>query len=91
MKLTEEQQRKFLLNINAMWKHKLCNICGTHDWTLTDIIFELREFNNGDHVIGEGKVFPVVPITCKKCGNTHFINPYIFGVIPPPTIEGENK
>ena len=62
--------------INQNWRNQTCQICGEHTWNVSDKIYELREFNDGDIVIGGpgGAVFPVIPVVCKKCGNTIFIN-----------------
>lgn len=71
---------KFLEKINNKWKGKQCPYCGG-TWLASDKIFELREYNNGDLVIGGTPIQPVVPITCKDCGNTVLINPLALDAI----------
>lgn len=39
-------------------------------------VFELREFNDGNFVLGgpNSSIVPLIPVTCDKCGNTVLIN-----------------
>lgn len=50
-----------------------CQICGNTNWSIEKRVFELREFNNGDFIMG-GPIIPLVPMTCTNCGNTGLIN-----------------
>jgi hypothetical protein len=34
----------------------------------------------GDQINWNGPTMPLVPIVCKVCGNTQFINPLIIGI-----------
>ena len=86
MKLTKEQTSKLLSQLNDWRKSaKPCVICGQSSWAVNDTIFELREFNEGNLVIG-GKcaIMPLVPVTCNNCGNTLFFNAIKLGVVIPP-------
>lgn len=65
---------KLISHLKLKWQGRPCQMCGTGDWTVSDSIFELREYNLGNLVIGGGPIVPVVPITCDNCGNTLFIN-----------------
>jgi hypothetical protein len=47
--------------------------------------YELRPFHAGDGPGEKGVVFPVVPVTCRVCGNIHFLNAISSGAIEPPT------
>ena len=38
-------------------------------WEVSDRIYELREFNGGDLIIG-GSLYPIIAMTCKSCGAT---------------------
>jgi hypothetical protein len=45
------------------------------------MIYELREFHGGNMVIGgNSSIVPLVPVTCKVCGNTVLFNPLIVGI-----------
>ena len=43
---------------------------------------ELRSFNNGDIVLGNGtSIMPVITLSCAKCGHTLFFNALQLGVV----------
>ncbi len=81
MQLSEEQQKKAIDRLTEFFS-KSCESCSGHDWLLNDKIFEMREFNDGNFVLG-GKttVFPVITISCKQCGNTYLFNAILLGLI----------
>ncbi len=80
MKLTEEQQKKSIDKLQEFFAHS-CE-CSGHDWILNDRIFELRDFQGGGITIGgQSTIFPVIVVTCKQCGRTHFFNAIILGLI----------
>jgi hypothetical protein len=56
-------------------------MCGTGNWNVSDSIFELREYNQGNLVVGGGPIIPIIPITCDNCGNTVFVNAILAGLI----------
>ena len=81
MKLTPEQQKKAIEIISPQMSVR-CDICDSPDWILNDKIFELREFQGGNLVIGgQSSVFPVITLSCKKCGKTFFFNAIALGLI----------
>ena len=43
-------------------------------------IYEMRQFQGGNFVIGVTPVVPVVPVTCVNCGNTVLVNAIAAGV-----------
>lgn len=69
--------------LNQKWKTKTCPMCGEHDWSINGSnIFELREFKDGDLIIGTGTaILPVIPVTCDNCGNTIFISALSTGLM----------
>ena len=62
--------------IHDRWRNSLCPMCGGDEWSISDKVFELREFNEGNIVLGgpNSAITPVIPVTCRNCGNTVFIN-----------------
>lgn len=56
---------------------------GGNNWNIEDKIFELREFNNGNLILGGGNssIIPLLAITCTQCGNTQFLNALMCGAI----------
>jgi hypothetical protein len=92
MKLSEEQKRLLNEKLNNLAVPPLCSICSSNDWSATDTIFELREFQRGSLTIGGNQsIYPVIPITCNKCGNTLFINAIRIGILAPEPPKGEGK
>ena len=65
---------KLIKHLGSKWKGKACPMCGVWNWTVTSGIFELREFNDGNFIIGNTPIFPVVPIMCDNCWNTILIS-----------------
>ena len=52
-----------------------CPICNSEAWLLMEKVWELREFQSGNLVIGGGQpVLPVVALMCNVCGYTVFFN-----------------
>lgn len=72
---------KLIRHLNQKWKNKTCPLCGNTQWTVSDKIHELHEYQDSGVIIGSGNIFPIVPITCINCGNTIFINPIIADAI----------
>ena len=84
MKLTDEQ-RKSLKQKLDQWFGKerddgkmgvKCIVCEENrKWNISEVAFELREFNNGDFTFGDvSAVQPVLPLICGTCGYTIFLN-----------------
>ena len=74
---------KLLEHLKTKWQGRHCQMCGTGNWNVSDSIFELREYNNGNLILGGGPLIPIVPITCDNCGNTVFVNAIKAGLIDP--------
>jgi hypothetical protein len=83
MKLTQEQQKKLIERLNTLWRNnKFCNICNSNTWTISDTVFEMREFHGGNMVLGgDSAIQPVISLTCQNCGQTVFMNAIMLGVI----------
>lgn len=69
--------------VKEKWKNQVCPMCGARSWTVSDKMFELREFNDGNLVIGgpNASIIPIVPVTCSNCGNTVMINALSTGLL----------
>jgi predicted RNA-binding Zn-ribbon protein involved in translation (DUF1610 family) len=79
-----------LKHLNKKWGQKNCPMCGENSWNVSDKIFELREFHNGNLVVGkESTIFPVFPVSCNNCGNSIFVNALIAGAIQKPSEQNE--
>ncbi len=77
------ESEKLVKHLKEKWNGRSCPMCQTGNWTISDTIFEIREFNQGSVVIGAGPLIPVIPVTCENCGNTLFINAIKAGIVDP--------
>lgn len=81
MKLTPNQSNKAIKELEKFVPH-VCSMCRSSDVRLNDTIFELREYNSGNLIIGgPSTIFPVVALNCVKCGHTDFFNAVLLGVL----------
>lgn len=86
MKLTNEQAQKVISHITnkAPGKSIVCPICGHNQWSVNNVVTEMREFQNGDLIVGgESSIMPFVSITCNHCAHTLFINALLAGIVSP--------
>jgi hypothetical protein len=84
MRINKEDMALMLSKIKELWTTgNQCQICEHRDWSVSDRVFELREFHGGDLKIGGSSVFPTVPVTCNNCGNVVFLNALILGLAKP--------
>lgn len=74
---------KIIRFLEERWKGAGCPMCGGKEWRVSEKYFELREFNDGNLMLGgpNGAVMPVIPVTCNICGNTVFINALNTGLL----------
>jgi hypothetical protein len=81
MKLTNKQKEIIKEKFETIWKDKKCPFCGEKAWVFSDKIFELKEFQEGNIILGEGtSFFPVIPIICGKCTHTIFLSAVKLGL-----------
>jgi len=73
--------------LSQKWGGRPCPACGMGSWNVHDSSFELREFNEGNMVLG-GPLIPVVPVICTNCGNTVLINALVAGLVASDTPSG---
>ncbi len=82
-KLTTEQKDILAKRLSHLSK-VACQSCGNKEWIASENIFEMREFKGGSLVIGgQSAILPVVPVTCKTCGQTIFFNALTLGILNP--------
>ena len=92
MKLNQEQKEKLITKLEQPGWGNACAVCKQSHWNISDTIFELREFQSGNLVIGsQSIIYPVIAMTCANCGNTVFLNAIIMGVLEPQEAKQEDK
>ncbi|NQT96572.1 MAG: hypothetical protein HQ562_02405 [Candidatus Marinimicrobia bacterium] len=70
-------------HLQSKWGESKCPLCNSGKWSVSDNIYELRQYNKGKLVIGKIPIVPVIPITCDNCGNTILVNAIIVKAIDP--------
>lgn len=70
-------------HLQNKWGNKPCPMCAHNNWTVSDKLFELREFQAGNIVLGAVPIIPVFPVTCNNCGNTVLVNGIVSQVVEP--------
>ena len=74
--------KKVLEGIKKKWNDPDCPMCGHGVWSISNHIYELREYREGRILIFPGEVLlPVVQITCSICGYTIFLDGRVAGVV----------
>lgn len=83
MILSQEQGKKIMALIGEKWTKKgCCPMCNHLGLSIQERVLELREYNNGDIVVGGNQAsFPIVAVMCPECGYTIFVNAIAAGVI----------
>ena len=77
VKVDQEKLNSYLKRIKA----SPCTLCGNNNWSVSDTIFQALEFDAGGLRLGGTDSYPIIPITCSKCGNTIFINALVAGLV----------
>ncbi len=62
-----------------------CQVCHHDEWNVSALVFELPEYTANRFSQGitsiQREVFPVIPITCSKCGHVFFLSAVAAGVL----------
>lgn len=78
--MSKIDSNKVITFLQDKWKGRTCPMCQNGNWSVSEQIFEIREFHDGNLALG-GSIFPVIPITCSNCGNVFFVNAIVAGLI----------
>lgn len=81
------EPQKVIKHLSEKWGEHPCPMCGHHNWSISDKLFELREYNDGNLVIGNGPILALSPVTCNNCGNTVFVNAIVSNIVDKPNPE----
>lgn len=94
MKLSDEQAQKVITHITTINKGNpiTCPICGNRNWKVNNVVTEMREFQNGDLILGgDSAIMPFVSLSCDRCAHTLFINAISIGVVSPQVVPTKNE
>lgn len=91
MELSPEQLGQVIEYLKR-WNTAVCAICQNDDWAVAATVFALPEYKLRRTAISTNiqAVFPIIPLTCKTCGNVLFLSAIAAGVVPGPIKELQN-
>ena len=92
-KLSADDLNKVVRWLNEKTKgHPIvCSICQTANWTLSEHLVTATVVSPKGEVMLGGTTYPSASIICKNCGNTHFINAVMVGIIAPEKKGGDGN
>lgn len=82
--MSDVNSEKLIQHLKEKWKGNNCPLCKSGNWNISDKIFQLTEFHDGNIIIGHGPIIPIIPITCDNCGNTVLVNSILAGTTSQP-------
>ena len=72
---------KLIENLDEKWKSVPCPFCEKHNWTVDPTIMSPLEVTSDKQMNLGGRFQPLVPVTCRCCGYTAFVNALVLGCI----------
>ena len=80
--MTLEQSQKASAWLNAHWTNRNCPLHGPTLWQLDTWLAEVRAYAGGSLIVGGGQaIFPLLVVTCTKCGYVVFVNAIMAGIV----------
>ena len=77
MRLNDSQKQIIIKFLQEKWKLKGCPVCGQQQtYDLAEQVYQLTEYPAVGRM-GGSVVAPVIPVTCRNCGNTLLVNALI--------------
>ena len=81
---------KLIRFLQEKWQGRTCPMCQHGNWNVSEQVFEMREFNDGNlRLGGNSSILPLIPVTCSKCGNTIFVNAIVAGLVKNNVDKGD--
>lgn len=92
MKLTEEQLQIVIEKLKGFAPDGIiCPVCGNKKWNLLNLVYELKEYEKEENLIGKKTVIPLISLLCKNCSNSLFFNAIRLGIIKNDFKENDNS
>jgi hypothetical protein len=79
MPITKEQLEK-IQNHLSLLPSKKCNMCNEENWAIESELAIFPLFDISTRTIIEGQVYPLVLLSCMRCGNTVLFNAKSIGL-----------
>jgi hypothetical protein len=82
-KLTGAEQEQVRSWLGDQWTQPVCPFHGRTSWEIGDVV-QTMPYASG--LLSTGPVYPLIVLTCQRCGYTVFINAIRAGILPhlPP-------
>ena len=81
MPLTPEQKQKIAAALSArVLGPSVCPICHTQNWSIGDDLVKIPLQPDAAVMALGGPAYPLIPLVCSRCGNTHLLNVLVLGV-----------
>jgi hypothetical protein len=81
MALTADQQDRILQTIKDRIGGEIkCPLCGRSTWMFTDGVAMISAQATLDSAAIPDQGLPALPLVCRQCGNTHFLNVFALGL-----------
>lgn len=81
--MDKEKIEKVTKFIKEYYEDYECPICHKSNWILGKSIYQMPEFfdNDIDKLLKRESCYPVIPISCEKCGYTILVNAIVCGAV----------
>jgi hypothetical protein len=92
MSLTDQQLERVIQKFREFWRgsYTACPVCRDVTWEISDSIFGLPEYSDGLLSGRGGASYPVLPVTCGKCGYVIFFNAVKLGFFEMYNLKSEH-
>lgn len=91
MKLTDKQKEITMKKLNEFWTNRKCDSCGSNDWILDEVLYQIVEYHGIQVVLGKGALKPLLLAACSKCGNVKYFDAIRLGVVDVKNPSCEEK
>jgi hypothetical protein len=79
-KLAKELLEILVAKLREKIQNYRCEVCANTHWQAIEFVSPIP-LSNGLNINLGGQILPLFPIACTNCGNTHFFNLGILGLI----------
>lgn len=81
MALTTHQQERVLQTIRDRIGGDIrCPLCGRSNWIFTEGVAVISAHETLNDLAVPDRGLPALPLVCRQCGNTHFLNIFALGL-----------
>ncbi len=79
--MAEDEKQKLITHYEKYFPNHNCPVCTSKNWEVSNMMFGLQEVRKINNKLGiDDNIYAVIPVNCKTCGNTLFINTELIGL-----------